>query len=307
MRNAFVFVMAVSVAVRDRLRQRSTSLKRLQQELSPVFVIGANRSGTSIVSSILSQHPSLEGLFTSTEPGYDDEGHSIGFCESYHVWPSLIPADSERRRNNQWPLWSLPQYVSDTYRARARDNRERFALAWRVERLRESPKQPLIKDNFNILRIGLIKDVFPRARFVLITRRWRSFIERGSHKWTHDGSNTVLRTDLPRVGLHGHLANLIARYDLETYARGEYAEIWLDTLQQGSELAREAFQKVLSTISLPPFEFDLRLIESHRSKHEHNTVAPDDQAFELIREIVDFERQVLWDLEKRAGSRDEKS
>jgi hypothetical protein len=109
--------------------------------LSPVFVIGANRSGTSVTSSILSQHVDLEGLFgdggiSRTSPS----GHSIGFAESTHVWLTLMPDDRERRGLGQGPLWSLPEHLAGVYRNRAKSQREKVELAWDVERLRRSPQ-----------------------------------------------------------------------------------------------------------------------------------------------------------------------
>ena len=32
-------------------------------DLTPIFIVGTNRSGTSMVTSLLSQHPDLEGIF----------------------------------------------------------------------------------------------------------------------------------------------------------------------------------------------------------------------------------------------------
>ena len=283
-------------SVKEAGKRGSTSLERLQQELSPVFVIGGNRSGTSVVTSILNQHPELEGLFEGgREPVYIGGGHVQGYCQSLHVWRHLSPSDWERRKNGELPFWSLPQYVSGFYRHRARSPRERFDLAWEVARLRTTDRQPLINDHFNIFRIGLIMDVFPRARFVLVTRSWRDFLEMGVHKWMHDGLGTSLSAARPRGGLQWHLVNLIARYDLEVFAPGRYAEAWLDALHQGSDSAKQVFRRVLETLALSPFECDLRILEPSWSKRRDldRTAALQEHDFSLIQRIVGCERQLL--------------
>ena len=59
-------------------------------DLAPIFIVGTNRSGTSMVTSLLSQHPDLEGIFPDEiKPTFkDNTAHTIGYCES-NIWPWL--------------------------------------------------------------------------------------------------------------------------------------------------------------------------------------------------------------------------
>jgi len=268
------------------------------QALSPVFVIGANRSGTSVVSSILAQHPELEGLFAgSLDPSRSIAGHSIGFCESSHVWPWLMPDEAQRRANGDLPFWGLPEYLASAYRCHVSSDRERGALAFAVERLRRTPRDPLIKDQVNTLRIGLIRDVFPNARFVLVTRPWRDFLARGLDKWARDGLGTRLSAARPVAGLHWYLLNLVARYDLEAYAPGRYAELWLDALQDSADSARGSLQSALKAIRLSSFEFDLAILEPQWARTKGTPARrPEDPEFGLIPDIVEAERTLLREL-----------
>ncbi|MFC2117188.1 sulfotransferase [Bacteroidota bacterium] len=284
--------------VRERLlyiyywRLRKTlDLPRLNKELSPIFVIGANRSGTSVITSILSQHPDLEGIFRGAKnPHYDDVGHSIGFCESEHVWYSLMPNIEYRRQKGHIPFWGLPNYIGKAYRDRAFGDNERRQLTWDLVKYRRTDKAPLLKDQFNSLRIGLIADVFPNARFVLCCRSWQDFISRGLHKWSNDSSDTSM--DRPVAGFHWNMVNLIARYDLEIYFPGQYTIVWLDTLHAGSVQACKTFTEITTGLSLKPYEFDLSSIA-------HNCNQPSSDSFLQnvgitdVPTIVQSERKIL--------------
>jgi hypothetical protein len=278
-------------SVGDVPRRMSTDLAKVCAELSPVFVIGGNRSGTSVATSILSQHPDLEGLFGGPLGSrYDAAGHSIGFCESMHVWHHLAPDDSVRRPHGDLPYWALPNYIGLTYRDRAKNDRERHRLAWAVERHRRTNKVPLLKDQFNTLRVGLIADVFPRARFLLVSRSWQDFTTRSLHKWANDGSGTSF--ERPRAGLHWHTVNLVARYDLEIHAPGRYATVWLDTLHEGEAQAQRCFDDITSALALPAHKFSFTELAKHFAPATEPMTA-DTAGLADIPLIVDSERRVL--------------
>lgn len=281
--------------LREWRSRRSLPLDQLRESLSPVFIVGGNRSGTSMVTSILSQHPELEGIFSGgTESTYNEADHSNGFCESYHLWKFLVdPKRDKRSEDRQWPFWALPQYLDGFYRNRPRNREEMFEIVWGLQKHRRTGKRPLVKNQYNTLRIGLMAEVFPCARFVLVSRPWNNFIERGIHKWAHDGSNTALSSDRPRAGFHWHLLNLIVRYDLETYAPGRYAEVWLDTLHSGPDPAQEAFQDLRKGLSLAPFIFDLKVLEPQWLKHRKDVRMESRADFAFVRQIVEFERRIL--------------
>jgi hypothetical protein len=278
-------------------KQRALDLPRLRKELSPVFVIGANRSGTSVVTYLLSQHPELEGLFSeAVEPHYSESGHSIGFCESMHIWRHLLPDPTFRLQQNHLPFWGLPNYIGQTYRDRAKGDSERRRLAWNVEMYRKSDRTPLIKDQMNTLRVGMICDVFPNARFVLVSRSWQDFTSRGVHKWSVDGSETNL--DRPLAGFHWNLVNLVTRYDLEIYAPGRYATVWLDNLHMGQAQTSTAFAKLCSNLSLAPHDFDFSAISKHW-KGGSGLSSDLSPGLDDVTSIVAAERQLLADISQK--------
>ena len=277
-------------------RQRSFNYKHLRDELSPIFVIGANRSGTSVITSILAQHPDLEGIFNGAERSrYDDIGHSIGFCESMHVWYYMMPDPELRRPQGHLPFWGLPIYIGKAYHDRASGDKERRRLAWDLNKHRRTDKIPLLKDQFNTLRIGLIADVFPKARFVLCCRSWEDFSSRSIHKWCNDGSGTAM--DRPLAGLHWNMVNMVARYDLEIYSPNQYTIVWLDTLHSGPEKAIEAFAGIVSGLSLKPFEFDFSML-SHNWKRPSSDSFSRSVGFTDVPSIVKSERQILTVINK---------
>jgi len=293
---SLLYARQLLASLRERGKRRRVNLRAVTQTLSPLFVLGSNRSGSSLVSSILGQHPELEGLFDGPlAPAYDDAGHAQGYCESLHLWPILSPSERRRRTQQELPFWSLPNYVSEGYRRKVCNDRERFDLAWAIQRQRQTEQTPLINDHYNMFRTGLIVDLFPRTRFLLVTRPWRDFLKSGIHKWSRDGMQTALTAARPRGGMHWHLVNLIARYDLESFAPGRYAEVWLDVIQQGAEPARKAFESCLRQLNLAPFDFDFTLMEptwQKRSK-EPSQNGTREHDFSWVPQIVEFERQLL--------------
>ena len=135
---------------------------------------------------------------------------------------------------------------------------------------RKSDKTPLLKNNLNILRIGLINDVYPRARFVLVCRSVNDFISSSIHKWETDGSGTLFKQ--PLAAYHWHIVNLVARYELEIYAPGRYTIIWLDRINSGNEGAKDEFNKLCNDLSIKTYDFDF----SELNKYWDKNTAPGD-------------------------------
>lgn len=237
-----------------------------RKQIEPVFVVGANRSGTSLITYILSQHPKLEGLFKTNKISIDDVGHIRGYCESGHIWTFLKVAYRKRKKNKQLPLWSLPNYLSTIYKNKVSGKFQCYLLVAAILKYRKTNKIPLIKDNYNTLRVGLIKQVFPKARFVFIYRESCNYITNGLHKWTYDKSGAPFNYSEPRIGLHWYLVNTIALYDLETYAKNDYAVIKLEDINNDESICYKALDNLLHGIRLEQYYFDLSEIRFNKGK-----------------------------------------
>jgi len=272
----------------EKLQKDIPDIDCVRNEISPIFVIGVNRSGTSIMSYLLSQHPDVEGLYNGNDsPLYYKSGHSNAYCESMHIWEHLMPT----LLKGYATCWGLPEQISRTYRNRAKNKAEKRRLAYDLLRYRMTDKTSLLKNNLNTLRIGLIADVFPKARFIYICRGVEDFMSSSIDKWRNDESGTLLQT--PAAGLHWHLINLVARYDLETYARGRYEIVWLEKLNESEKTARELFSSINSFLSLKTFDFDFSEVESHWGENKvlkNNIETP---SFPEITKIVEFELKLL--------------
>ena len=106
----------------------------------------------------------------------------------------------------------------------------------------------------NIFRIRLIKELFPKSRFVYMTRDHRSFIKSGKHKWTTDQEIGVLgvdgHIDYPHIGLHWLLINSIALYDLKKYAPADHIRVNLQDLQREESVRNSTINRVIDFLGL---------------------------------------------------------
>ena len=134
---------------------------------SPLFVLGSNRSGTSLISSILAQHPQLEGIFgKSKAPSFKEDSHVLAYCTSHHVWESMNPV-GDWAIKDEGVLWGHPKHISKYYRDKPKDKNESLYLANSLKALMKTEKYPLVNSHFNMFRIGLITRIFPYQQRIM--------------------------------------------------------------------------------------------------------------------------------------------
>ena len=229
-------------------------------ELTPIFIIGTNRSGTSMVTSLLSQHPDLEGIFPDEiKPTFkDNTAHTIGYCES-NIWPWLRTPFAEyfsAENIGDAVLWCHPKYISKGYCNNPKNKKEILTMANAVYQYRKTNKHPLIKDQFNLLRIGLIKKAIPLAKFVLVIRDYDDYFHSCIHKWftendIHEHSS---------IATHWITGNLLAYCDLQEYAINDHAIINSNQLLGGQEEAQELMDSTCNKLGLTHNNFNFELI-----------------------------------------------
>ena len=164
-----------------------------------VFVGGLHRSGTSLVTQLLEEHPDIAGIRGAPVPENEAcylqgaiphtarHGVPCHFAtdpDQHHVEGSRYDSLSVRERMEaDWAAWfdaSKP---------------------WRVE------KSPV-----NLTRMRLYQMLFPLSQFVVVVRR-PEFVAAAMRKWTDMGDEAVIR--------HWHDAHAVVAADLE------YIHRWL--------------------------------------------------------------------------------
>jgi len=207
---------------------------------------------------VISRHPAVEVITEDElEPfSIHADGHSSGFGEASHLWRSLIDPSFDRTKGEGY-LWGLPSFISKIY-VNSASHAKRKRLIDEVLRGRISDRIPVVKANQNVFRIPLIKELFPRARFVLITRDYKSYIKSCKHKWTKDielgHGSPDSHIDFPHIGLHWFMMNSIALYDLKKHADDDYVHVKLEELQGETSTRRAAIERVFRSLDLPPVE-----------------------------------------------------
>jgi hypothetical protein len=270
-------------------------VQKVQKEHKPIFIIGANRSGTSVVSSVLSQHPEVEGLFSGeVNSVYTESGHSLGFCESMHIWRHLMPSAIDQMKNDELPYWGSPEYVGKLYRKRIGGNWQKKCLIWDVLRHRITTKHILIKNQVNLLRIGFIKELFPEARFVYVVRPINDFIKGGLSKWFND-MGAVKLSEQPMAGFQWILLNTIASYELEANFPNNNNLVWLDEIQVGNEESQKIFFKLTEKLNLIEFNFDFSIIKGgdglNPNVNSHNFPIPVN-----YKDVINYEKSIIGNL-----------
>jgi len=256
-------------------------------KIAPIFIIGTNRSGTSIISSLFSQHPEVEGLFQGHLKGtLGKNGHTIGFCESYHIWPFLDDSESDfNLRINEGGLWGHPKHISKYYKDDLSYISNPLSLPNAIENHRKTDKTPLIKDQWNMLRIGLIKKIIPNAKFILIYRDYENYIPSCKHKW--ESGN--VRINSPNIGIHWYTLNNTAIFDLNKYALNDHYKISYNDLFQDEEAVQKLLNDCLSKFQIKPYKFDLSSINS---KFQYSRIKNDkknENFFSTIENIYHYE------------------
>ena len=230
-------------------------------DLMPIFIIGTNRSGTSIVTSFFNQHPDLEGLFSGhLKPTFNETtNHTIGYCESEHIWPWLRDTSHPFNSASKIPdacLWGHPKYISRAYRDNPKNKKEILAMANAIAQYRKTNKHPLIKDQFNLFRIGLIKKAIPLAKFVLVIRDYDDYFHSCIHKWFTEKNIYEHRS----IASHWITSNLVSYCDLHEYAINDSAIINFNKLLGNQQEAQILMDSLCDKLGLAHYNFNFEII-----------------------------------------------
>ena len=153
-------------------------------------------------------------------------------------------------------LWCHPKYISRAYRDDPKSNKEILTMANAISQYRKTVKQPLIKNQANLLRIGLIKKAIPLAKFVLVIRNYDDYFHSCIHKWyiendIHEHSS---------IATHWITGNLLAYCDLQEYAINDHAIINSNQLLGGQEKAQELMNRTCNKLGLTHNNFNFEII-----------------------------------------------
>jgi hypothetical protein len=149
-----------------------------------VFIGGLHRSGTSILHRCLSDHPRVSGFQGTGVP--EDEGQhlqSVFPTAASHGGPGLFGLDPRSYLDESSPLVSP-------------ENARRILESW-TPHWDTSQQILLEKSPPNLIRTRFLKALFPRARFVIVTRDPIA-VGYATQKWTS------IVPALRRLGLSDH-------------------------------------------------------------------------------------------------------
>lgn len=164
------------------------------QAAGPVFIVGMNGSGTTMMLDHLGRHPRLFGLSVETyilphyllsEGRYGDLEKDANFRK---LWDDMRAEYSIRRSNRNRPF-ELPHDWQQTPRSAAGVfDRMLVEFATREGKSRWCEKTPLYA-----LHINRLKDAFPSAKFVHMVRDGRDCAVSNHRRWGRHPAATVYR------------------------------------------------------------------------------------------------------------------
>jgi hypothetical protein len=158
----------------------------------PIFIIGCNRSGTTLLFNTLSYHPLLWSRYE----------------ESYHVYHRFFPIDAELGEAVPNPAKPPIREALLEQLYREGHNKEFFKdhpFLWPIPRkalqtpinpvYKRPPIRLIEKTPANCLRIPLLADLFPDGRFVFLVRRPEDTISSLMEGWKLGLARMVFERD----------------------------------------------------------------------------------------------------------------
>lgn len=179
-----------------------------------VFLIGANRSGTSLLSSLLSNHPEITPLHQETGPKFG-RNHTFGYSESY-LWEKYD-------RGIDIDLWGLTKHLERMHLIDV-DSKTFNILNKEFQNLINGIQGTiLIKKPRNSLRVPMITKICSNVKFILIVRNGDNYVFGGRTKFKSPKSDIELKE-------HWFNVNKIAIFDLNKYAPNSHHIVFLEEL-----------------------------------------------------------------------------
>jgi hypothetical protein len=179
------------------LRAAAPVLPRRDPPQRPVFVIGAPRSGTTVVFELLDQSPELASLGR----------------ESHLLWEMFHPMDERRHRSHR-----LAEVEPS--------DRERKVLSWAIGHISRG-RRYLDKYPRMSLRVEYLDRLYPDAHFVHVVRDGREVVSSLITGWRTPGRfglGTRLPVPLEIEGYEGSVWRFLLPPGWEEYAQGRRLE-----------------------------------------------------------------------------------
>lgn len=253
----------------------------------PVFIIGTNRSGASLLSSLIRQHFEISGLTSDKkkiEKTQKIKGHLPGYGEDF-IWESLDDKTSDHNNfQNEGFLWSHPRYLSQFYKE---DYKYANSLINEIFK-KKTDKLILVKHPFFTLRLKLIKKIFPNAKIILNIRSYKDFITSNTHKLMQGRYKKSFNKSLPDLGLHWLILNNIAIYELNKYFKKNHFIFYHEKLYDKNYDNQKLMDEVTNFLGLKSFKFNF---EDVNLKYKFSQIINFDyeKIPMLSQEIADFE------------------
>ena len=256
----------------------------------PIFLVGTNRSGSSLISSILRQHPALRSLSDDVTNFKIKKrrDHTIGFSEDF-IWQYLENFyGNHYTEKNEGYLWGHPKYLIDFYRENFFLKKSLINEIYNVK----SNKIPFVKHSFFSLRLKLIKKIFPNAKIILNIRSFKDFTKSNYDKWSKNPSYIeTFKNNKPDIGLHWYMINSIAIYHCEKYFKNQYTIFYHEKLYDENIDNQLIMNQLTSFLNIPEFKFNFDNVNKDYKFNKDITF--EYSALSEILDIAKFEEKIF--------------
>ena len=239
--------------------------KKHSLEYQPIFVIGANRSGTAVCTKLLEGHPLIQATNIDKNIQIDFNskklvgGHSTPFSESMHLLEELNIDGFKKLKNKA--LWGHPLNISYFYKDKYQENIDISQLISAVEKAELLGKRAIIKDQLNTLRVKMLIDIFPKAKFIYLRRDLKSFLTSNSHKWY---GSKITKDEINKIIVHWTITNFVVALELEEYTSNRFIEIDYANITNADnlDLVRKNIKSILDFLNLDQVDLDYSILSN---------------------------------------------